>query len=168
MEYLPPAGSEALRDAIASTYTAVSSDNVLAFAGGGEAIYTALHALLQPDDHAIVITPTYQSLETIALSLSKITGIALDADSGWKLDLNEVRDAVRSNTKLIATNFPNNPTGKVLSLADFDQLAEISRAHGLWLLSDEVYRLSDPPISLTLPPPLTQYPRGLPLSSPST
>jgi aspartate/methionine/tyrosine aminotransferase len=162
--YLPPAGSEALRDAIASTYTAVSSDNVLAFAGGGEAIYTALHALLQPDDHAIVITPTYQSLETIALSLSKITGIALDADSGWKLDLNEVRDAVRSNTKLIAINFPNNPTGKVLSLAEFDQLVEICREHGLWLLSDEVYRLSERPLSLTLPAAVDRYERGLSLS----
>ena len=167
--YLPPAGSEALRDAIASTYTAVSSDNVLAFAGGGEAIYTALHALLQPDDHAIVITPTYQSLETIALSLSKTTGIALDADSGWRLDLNEVRDAVRSNTKLIAINFPNNPTGKVLSLAEFDQLVEICREHGLWLLSDEVYRLSERPPSLTrrlrsigmsVGFPLVSYPRS--------
>ena len=162
--YLPPAGSESLRNAIASTYTAVSSDNVVAFAGGGEAIYTALHALLQPDDHAIVITPTYQSLETIALSLSKITGIALDADSGWKLDLNEVRDAVRSNTKLIAINFPNNPTGKVLSLVEFDQLVEICREHGLWLLSDEVYRLSERPLSLTLPAAVDRYERGLSLS----
>src|SRR5260370_40623898 len=145
MEYLPPAGSEALRDAIASTYTAVSSDNVLAFAGGGEAIYTDLHALLQPDDHAIVITPTYQSLETIALSLSKITGIALDANNGWKLDLNEVRDAVRSNTKLIATNFPNNPTGKALSLAEFNQLFEICRDYGLRLFSDEYFLLIELP-----------------------
>jgi aspartate/methionine/tyrosine aminotransferase len=162
--YLPPAGSEALRDSIASTYTAVSSDNVLVFAGGGEAIYAALHALLQPDDHAIVITPTYQSLETVALSLSKITGIALDADSGWKLDLNEVRDAVRSNSKLIAINFPNNPTGKVLPLAEFDQLVEICREHGLWLLSDEVYRLSERPLSRTLPAAVDRYERGLSLS----
>src|SRR5260370_33397188 len=83
--YLPPAGSEALRDAVASTYTTVSSDNVLAFAGGGEAIYAALHALLQPDDHAIVLSPTYQALETMPLSLSKITGIALVANNGWQL-----------------------------------------------------------------------------------
>src|SRR5258707_1458038 len=89
--YLPPAGSEALRDAIASTYTAVSSDNVLAFAGGGEAINTALHALLQPDDQAIVITPTYQSHETIALSLSKVTADALYTDNGWILDFHNVR-----------------------------------------------------------------------------
>ena len=162
--YLPPAGSEALRDAIASAYTAVSSGNILAFAGGGEAIYTALHALLQPDDHAIVVTPTYQSLETIALSLCKVTGVALDAGKGWNLDLDEVRDAVRSNTKLIAINFPNNPTGKVLSSGEFDQLVEICRENGLWLLSDEVYRLSERPLSRTLPAAVDQYERGLSLS----
>lgn len=162
--YLPPAGSESLRAAIASTYTAVSAENVLAFAGGGEAIYTALHALLEADDHAIVITPTYQSLETIALSLCQVTGVALDANDGWKLDLNEVSSAVKSNTKLIAINFPNNPTGKLLSLGEFDQLVEICREHGLWLLSDEVYRLSERPPSLRLPAAVDRYERGLSLS----
>jgi aspartate/methionine/tyrosine aminotransferase len=162
--YLPPAGSESLRHAIASTYTAVSAENVLAFAGGGEAIYTALHALLEADDHAIVITPTYQSLETIALSLGQVTGVALNADDGWKLDLNQVSSAVKSNTKLIAINFPNNPTGKLLSLREFDQLVEICRKHGLWLLSDEVYRLSERPPSLRLPAAVDHYERGLSLS----
>ncbi len=162
--YLPPAGSESLRHAIASTYTKVSAENVLAFAGGGEAIYTALHSLLQPDDHAIVITPTYQSLETIALSLCQVTGVALDADDRWKLDLNQVSSAVKSNTKLIAINFPNNPTGKLLSLGEFDQLVEICREHGLWLLSDEVYRLSERPPSLRLPAAVDRYERGLSLS----
>jgi aspartate/methionine/tyrosine aminotransferase len=162
--YLPPAGSESLRHAIASTYTGVSAENVLAFAGGGEAIYTALHALLEPDDHAIVITPTYQSLETIALSLCQVTGVALDGDDRWKLDLNQVSGAVKSNTKLMAINFPNNPTGKLLSLGEFDQLVEICREHGLWLLSDEVYRLSERPPSLRLPAAVDRYERGLSLS----
>jgi aspartate/methionine/tyrosine aminotransferase len=162
--YLPPAGSESLRHAIASTYTTVSAENVLAFAGGGEAIYTALHALLEADDHAIVITPTYQSLETIALSLCQVSGVALDADDRWKLDLNQVSSAVKSNTKLIAINFPNNPTGKLLSLGEFDQLVEICREHGLWLLSDEVYRLSERPPSLRLPAAVDRYERGLSLS----
>src|SRR5258707_5624427 len=71
--YLPPAGSEALRDAIASTYTAVSSDNVLAFAGGGGAVYTALYALLQPNCHAILFTTPFSSILTIARLPSKIS-----------------------------------------------------------------------------------------------
>jgi aspartate/methionine/tyrosine aminotransferase len=133
--YVPTFGGEALRQAVASTYATVSPDNVLAFAGGGEAIYVALHALLGPDDHAIVVTPTYQSLETVTQSLCSVTGIALDPEDGWKLDLDTVRDRVKPNTKLIAINFPNNPTGGLLSPADFDELIKICREHGLWLLS---------------------------------
>src|ERR1700757_2796727 len=149
--YVPTFGGEALRTAVASTYSSVSPDNVLVFAGGGEAIYVALHALLGSDDHAIVVTPTYQSLETVTLSLCSVTGIALDADKGWKLDLNQVRDRIKPNTKLIAINFPNNPTGGLPSPAEFDELIKICREHGLWLLSDEVFRLVARSPSLRLP-----------------
>jgi aspartate/methionine/tyrosine aminotransferase len=162
--YTPTFGGEALRHAVASTYSAVSVDNVLAFAGGGEAIYVALHALLGPDDHAIVVTPTYQSLETITLSLSAVTGVSLHADDGWKLDLNEVRDRIKPNTKLIAINFPNNPTGKLPSPAEFDELIKICRAHGIWLLSDEVYRLIERSPALRLPAAVDHYERGLSVS----
>jgi aspartate/methionine/tyrosine aminotransferase len=162
--YVPTFGGEALRTAVASTYSSVSPDNVLAFAGGGEAIYVALHALLGSDDHAIVVTPTYQSLETVTLSLCSVTGIALDADKGWKLDLNQVRDRIKPNTKLIAINFPNNPTGGLPSPAEFDELIKICREHGLWLLSDEVYRLIERSPSLRLPAAADGYERGLSIS----
>jgi aspartate/methionine/tyrosine aminotransferase len=162
--YTPTFGGEALRHAVASTYSAVSAENVLAFAGGGEAIYVALHAVLGPDDHAIVVTPTYQSLETITLSLSAVTGVSLHADDGWKLDLNEVRDRIKPNTKLIAINFPNNPTGKLPSPAEFDELIKICRAHGIWLLSDEVYRLIERSPALRLPAAVDHYERGLSVS----
>lgn len=162
--YVPTFGGEALRQAVASTYATVSPDNVLAFAGGGEAIYVALHALLGSDDHAIVVTPTYQSLETVTQSLCSVTGIALDPENGWKLDLDAVRDRVRPNTKLIAINFPNNPTGGLLSPAEFDELIKICREHGLWLLSDEVYRLIERSPSLRLPAAVDHYERGLSIS----
>lgn len=162
--YVPTFGGVALRQAVASTYATVSPDNVLAFAGGGEAIYVALHALLGPNDHAIVVTPTYQSLETVTQSLCSVTGIALDPDTGWKLDLDEIRDRVKRNTKLIAINFPNNPTGKLLSPAEFNELTKICREHGLWLLSDEVYRLIERSPSLRLPAAVDHYERGLSIS----
>jgi aspartate/methionine/tyrosine aminotransferase len=162
--YVPTFGGEALRNAVGSTYSSVSPDNVLAFAGGGEAIYVALHALLGADDHAIVVTPTYQSLETITLSLCAATGIALDAANGWKLDLHEVLDRIKPNTKLIAINFPNNPTGALLSPAEFDELIKICREHGLWLLSDEVYRLIERSPSLRLSAAVDRYERGLSIS----
>jgi aspartate/methionine/tyrosine aminotransferase len=162
--YVPTSGGEALRTAVASTYSSVSPANVLAFAGGGEAIYVALHALLGSDDHAIVVTPTYQSLETVTQSLCSVTGVALDANNGWKLDLNQVRDRIKPNTKLIAINFPNNPTGALPSPAEFNDLIKMCREHGLWLLSDEVYRLIERSPSLRLPAAVDGYERGLSIS----
>ena len=59
-----------LRECIASTYEQVSPDEVLCFAGSEEGIYAAMHALLDRDDHAIVVTPNYQSAETLPHSRS--------------------------------------------------------------------------------------------------
>src|SRR5260370_35291760 len=55
--YLPPAGSEALRDAVVSTYHPISRGKVLAFAVGRGTIYAPLHTLLHPDVHVNVISP---------------------------------------------------------------------------------------------------------------
>ena len=88
---------------------------------------------------AIVITPNYQAAETLPLSICAVTGVALDIDDDWNLDLSKIEAAIRPNTKLISINFPNNPTGKILPRATFDTLIEICRKHGIWLFSDEVY-----------------------------
>jgi aspartate/methionine/tyrosine aminotransferase len=164
LRYVPPAGGEVLRSAIAQTYTSATGDDILTFAGGGEAIYVALHSLLESSDHAIVITPTYQSLESVALSICHTTGVALNAENGWTLDLQEVRDQIRPNTRLMAINFPNNPTGGVIPQEDFNTLVQICGDHSLWLLSDEVYRLMERPLSRRLPAAVDCYERGLSLS----
>jgi aspartate/methionine/tyrosine aminotransferase len=162
--YLPPVGTRELRAAIASTYESVTDDQILTFAGGGEAIYVATYALLEYGDHAIVVTPTYQSLETLALSLCAVTGIALDATRKWGLDLDQVRAAIRPNTKLLVVNFPNNPTGKILASSDFARLIEICREHGLWLLSDEIYRLMERDPAMRQPAAADRYERALSVS----
>jgi aspartate/methionine/tyrosine aminotransferase len=162
--YLPPVGTQELRAAIASTYETITDDQILTFAGGGEAVYVAMHALLEYGDHAIVVTPTYQSLETLALSLCAVTGVALNATRQWDLDLARVRDAIRPNTKLVVVNFPNNPTGKILPSADFDGLIEICREQGIWLLSDEVYRLIERDPSMRRPAAVDRYDRALSVS----
>ena len=73
-------------------------------------------ALLGPDDHAIVTMPNYQSMETVPVSICRsVSGVALRAENGWALDLDDMRAALRPNTRLIAVNFPNNPTGAVAS-----------------------------------------------------
>ncbi|MFD1939822.1 aminotransferase class I/II-fold pyridoxal phosphate-dependent enzyme [Nonomuraea mangrovi] len=59
--YTETFGDPALRQAIAGTYTHADADDVICFAGAQEALYVAMQVLLGPDDHAVVVTPNYQS-----------------------------------------------------------------------------------------------------------
>ena len=159
--YTETFGAPVLRQEIARTYDTVQPENLICFAGAEEAIYVAMKVLLTPDDHAIVITPNYQAAETLPLSICAVTGVELDIDNDWNLDIGLVEAAIRPNTKLISINFPNNPTGKILPHATFDTLIEICRKHGIWLFSDEVYRLIERQEALRLPQAVDAYERGI-------
>ncbi|GAA0935727.1 pyridoxal phosphate-dependent aminotransferase [Kribbella koreensis] len=138
--YTETRGLPALREEIAGTYDVVVPEDVLCFAGAEEAIYLAMHALLEPGDHAVVLTPNYQAAETIPLSLGEVTGVALVAESNWSLDVDAIEAALRPNTKLVSVNFPNNPTGAVPELDAWLRLVRLCDERGITLFSDEVYR----------------------------
>lgn len=141
--YTETYGAPKLRQAIADTYDNLSPENILCCAGAEEGIFVLMNALLGPDDHAMVTYPNYQSAETIPLGICEVTGILLDSDNNWNLDVDYVKDNIRPNTKLIAINFPSNPTGKVLEKDKYLDLIELCRDRGIYLFSDEVYRLME-------------------------
>lgn len=156
-------GSPTLRETIAATYDTITSDQVLSFVGAEEGIFAAMHALLGPDDHAITVIPNYQSVESVPLSICDTTGIALDPKNNWNLDLDQVRDAIRPNTRVICVNFPHNPTGKIISRQDLDSLIAMARPRGIYIFSDEVYRPLERRPEIRLPQVADLYERGLSL-----
>jgi aspartate/methionine/tyrosine aminotransferase len=162
--YTDPRGAPWLRQAIAATYERATAETILCFAGGQEGIHAAMHGLLDRGDHAIVVTPNYQSTETIPAALCKVSGVALDPKRGWTLDIEQVAAAIRPNTKLVSINFPNNPTGKILEGDRFEALIALCRRHGIWLFSDEVYRLIERDPARRLLPAVDVYERGISLS----
>jgi len=162
--YTETFGAPALRQEIAGTYETVGPENLICFAGAEEAIYIAMKVLLTTDDHAIVITPNYQAAETLPLSICAVSGVALDMDNEWNLDIGRIEAALRPNTKLISINFPNNPTGTIPPRTTFDALVELCRKHGIWLFSDEVYRLIEKDERLRLPQAVDVYERGISLN----
>jgi aspartate/methionine/tyrosine aminotransferase len=161
--YTETRGSPLLRETIAATYDRVQPDEVLCFAGAEEGIYVAMHALLTRDDHAVVVMPNYQSLETVALALCAVTGVALDPDDHWNLNLDEVKRALKPNTKVISINFPHNPTGKVLPRTLYDELIVLCRERDIYLFSDEVYRLLERDPSIRLPQAVDVHELGISL-----
>jgi aspartate/methionine/tyrosine aminotransferase len=162
--YTQTYGAPALRAAIAATYTERDADDILCFAGAEEGIYVAMRVLLEPGDHAIVVTPNYQAAETVPLAICDVTGVALDPGDGWSLDIDKVAAAIRPNTRVVSINFPHNPTGKILERERFDALVALCRRHGIWLFSDEVYRLLGASGTTHLPHVADVYERGLSLN----
>jgi aspartate/methionine/tyrosine aminotransferase len=162
--YTETFGGADLREAIARTYDHRTPQDILCFAGAEEGIYIASHVLLEAGDHAIVLTPNYQAAETIPLSICAVTGVALDPEQDWDLDIDRVAAAIRPNTKLISINFPHNPTGKIIKPHVLNALVALCRRHGIWLFSDEVYRLLGPDENSHLPPVADIYERGLSLN----
>lgn len=163
-KYIETYGSPKLRSAVANSYSQQSSENILAFAGAEEGLYVAMHCILKKDDHAIIITPNYQSSETIPASICDVSGIGLEADNNWNLDIQKIKEAIRPNTRLISINFPHNPTGKVISKQTLNDLIDIARHRGIYLFSDEVYRLIERNNEIRLPQVADLYEKGLSLN----
>lgn len=149
--YTETYGDPGLREAIAATYETADPADVLCFAGAEEAIYLAMRVLLDRDDHAVVTVPNYQAAETVPLAQCQVTGVPLDPDDDWALDLDRLVDALRPNTRVVSVNFPNNPTGKVVSASAYRELARICDERGIRLFADEVYRGLELDPARTLP-----------------
>ena len=158
-------GKPVLRETIASTYQGLTSDDILCFAGAEEGLYCAMLALLGPDDHAIITVPNYQSMETLPVSLCKqVSGVPLRAENNWALDIEDVKKALRPNTRLIAVNFPNNPTGAIADQATFAALAELCKERDIHLFSDEVYRGLERDPARQLPQAAELFDKGISLN----
>jgi aspartate/methionine/tyrosine aminotransferase len=140
--YTDTLGHPLLREAIIEQYTGMTAGEVTVCGGGAaEAIFLLANVLLEPGDHALVTWPAFESLFRIAPTLgATVTPLELDADGGWRLDLDAVRQALRPNTRALFVNFPNNPTGALPSRDEFDQLLALAREAGVTVVSDEVYR----------------------------
>jgi aspartate/methionine/tyrosine aminotransferase len=139
--YTESTGDPALRAEIARLYEHVQADEVLVFSGAEEAIFALHNVLLGSGDHAVVVRPAYQSLAEVARAAgAEVTRVELRPEHGWRLDTDEVRAALRPNTRLILVNEPHNPTGSLSDRATFDRLVELAADSGARLVVDEVYR----------------------------
>jgi aspartate/methionine/tyrosine aminotransferase len=90
--------------------------------------------------------------------------VALNEADNWSLDIDAVHAALHRNTKLISINFPNNPTGAIPSHATFEALVQLCRTRGIWLFSDEVYRLIERDPAVRIPQAADMYERGISLN----
>jgi N-succinyldiaminopimelate aminotransferase len=112
---------------------------VLVTAGATEAIAAALLALLEPGDEVIALEPYYDSYAAcIAMAGATRVPVTLRPPE-FRPDLDALRDAVTSRTRLILLNSPHNPTGMVLTRDELTAIAELAIERDLLVVTDEVY-----------------------------
>lgn len=144
-QYTPMSGLPSLLEKIAvltqQSYgrTVTPKEEILITAGATEGIFATIQALVKAQEEVIILDPSYDCYEApILLSNAKPVRVALNIDftPNWET----ITAAVNEKTRLIIINNPHNPTGKMWTASDFEQLEKLVDAYpNLLVLSDEVY-----------------------------
>jgi len=144
-QYPPGPGIPELRQAISAhqkRFYDLDTDpetEVLVTAGATEAIAAAMLALLEPGDEVIALEPYYDSYAAcIAMAGAARVPVTLRPPE-FRPDLDALRDAVSSRTRLILLNSPHNPTGMVLTADELRAIANLAIERDLLVVTDEVY-----------------------------
>jgi aspartate/methionine/tyrosine aminotransferase len=161
--YTESEGHPLLREAIAELYAGIDAEHTLVLVPE-EGIFLLMHALLDAGDHVICTFPAYQSLHEVARSIGcAVSTWEPEEELGWRFDIRQLESKLQTDTKLVVANFPHNPTGYVPPRRDFEDLIELVRRRGVYLLSDEMYRFLEVDEGSTLPSGCELYDRALSL-----
>lgn len=144
-QYPPMAGIMSIREQISEKMEkayGVSYDpesEITITAGGTQAIFTAITALISEGDEVIIFTPAYDCYAP-AIELVGGTPIYIQLSSkDYSIDWKQVKKVVTRRTKMILINTPQNPTGAIISDKDIQELIKITRGNDILVLGDEVY-----------------------------
>lgn len=137
-------GMAALREEVAARVQAQSGvptgpENVMITPGGQSALYAAHFAVCDPGDPALFIDPYYATYPGTLRGVNAVpVAVAAHADAAFQPRAADIA-AQAEGAKSLLINTPNNPTGVVYSRATLEGIADVCKAHDLWLVSDEVY-----------------------------
>lgn len=144
--YTPNAGLMELREEIASylengfhiRYDPTSE--ILVTVGSSEAVDLALRTFITPGDEVLVPTPTYIAYAPIThLYGGKVVEVETSADQQFKLTAQALKEKITPQSKVLMLNYPNNPTGAVMTEQDWLPIAKLAIENNLIVISDEIY-----------------------------
>jgi N-succinyldiaminopimelate aminotransferase len=144
-QYPPGPGIPELRNAVSAhqkRFYGLDVDpetEVLVTAGATEAIAAAMLALLEPGDEVIAFEPYYDSYAACIAMAGAVRVPVTLRPPDFRPDLDQLRDAVTSRTRLILLNSPHNPTGMVATRDELTAIASLAVERDLLVVTDEVY-----------------------------
>lgn len=144
-QYAPLTGLPALKEALAQKVHTLYGQQydvgseVLITGSASQGIYMAISALVHPGDEVIFFEPAFDSYAPVVrLQGGKPIGLKLQVPD-FAINWDELRATITPRTRMIIINTPHNPSAQVLTPADLDQLAALTRNTDIVVLSDEVY-----------------------------
>ncbi|CCH35189.1 pyridoxal phosphate-dependent aminotransferase [Actinosynnema sp. NPDC047251] len=143
--YTPAAGLPELREAVArkterdSGYV-VPASRVLITNGGKQAVYQAFATVLDPGDEVLLPAPYWTTYpEAITLAGGVPVQVTADEATDYLVSVDQLEAARTPRTKVLLLCSPSNPTGSVYSREQITAIGEWALAHGLWVITDEIY-----------------------------
>lgn len=116
------------------------AEDIIVTCGGSEAIDIALRACINPGDEVIILEPYYVCYEPdVVLAGGVVVKIKLKNENEFRLTKKELEEAITNKTKILLMNYPNNPTGAIMTKSDLEEIAEVIKKHDLLVISDEIY-----------------------------
>jgi methionine aminotransferase len=144
-QYAPMPGLPALRKVMAEKIKSlygldVNPDTEITITSGAtQALYTAISALIRPDDEVILIEPAYDSYRpSVEVNGGRAITYEMSAPD-YAIDWRMLERLISWKTRMIIVNTPHNPTGKILKEADWKELQHIAVNRDIIVLCDEAY-----------------------------
>ena len=135
-----------LRDLIADytyDYTGVDyspKDQILVTTGVSEGIDLAVRAITDPGDEILVVEPSYVSYKPCVIMAGGVpVPVATSEKNDFKVRREDIEKKITPRTTAIIMNYPNNPTGSIMTKKDLEEIADVAVEHDLMVLTDEVY-----------------------------
>jgi len=143
--YTPAGGIKEVREAVANFVSRmlkceVDASEVVLVPGSKNVLLFTLLATIEPGDEVIMPDPGYPAYHSQVNFIGAVPRlVTLREETGFRMDLDELRSLISPKTRMIILNTPQNPTGGVLTAEDIKTVCEIALEHDLMVVSDEIY-----------------------------
>lgn len=145
VHYTSNFGTMELRQAIADKLNRdnnvpYKANEILVTVGLSEAVFAVLATILNEGDEILVPDPVWLNYINVPNLLgAKAVTYGLKEETGFQMDLDEIRAKITDKTRAVVIITPNNPTGGVLAEDVLNELAQIAIENDLMVISDEIY-----------------------------
>jgi aspartate aminotransferase len=143
-KYTATAGTKAFQNAVIDYYRRgfqadFTPSEVMATAGGKQAIFNAVVSLVNPGDEVLIVKPYWVTFPEI-VTFARATPVYVETeDNDFVLTAEHIRNAITPRTKLVILNSPSNPSGRVIPSDEFERIIDLLNERGIYAISDECY-----------------------------